>query len=340
MKELLETPYEKMVVSCLKTSEAADYDAILSFYVRCHERKLFEFANHHEVAPLVAMRLRHLGKSSPLWNGVADDWKYRLTQRFEKLDLLSDALHAAGIPVMAVKNAAIARAIYPVWEECPMGNFDLLVLPSDFDRATQVLLEAGMTSGEGAARSAVREFSAELADDTLWIRLQTRPSYHPLALPEHLGRTEQLFERAFAVDGCALKIPHPMDHLAIVCMSIVRRRYVCVPGIRMYSEVDRIVRRTPSFPWEAFVRHVRFMGSAAYFALYIPKMLLDTPIPEDVLDALRPQKAAFQRFMAVIRRRGLFYPPKMLPLWRECQILSAICDTPVDFFRALFDRGR
>ncbi len=340
MKDLLQTPYENMVVLCLKDRDQADFDAIVSHYVHCNERKLFDFANQHEVASIMAMRLRALGKSSPVWNTLADDWKYRLMQRFEKLDSLVSAFHAAEIPVMALKNAAIARAIYPFWEECPMGNFDLLVLPSDLERASTVLSEAGMAHQEKADTSVSREWSTELADDVLWIKLLTRPWYDPAGIWKTGLSAEAMFDHATTVEGGTLKIPEPAEHLLVVCMSIIRRRYVCVPGIRMYAEVDRIIRRTKDFPWNKFMSMARCMGSAMYFALFIPKMLLDTPIPEDVLDALRPTKAAFNRFMRVIRRVGLFYPPKTLPIMQECQLLSSIFVTPKDFLRACLYRER
>ena len=340
MKDLLQTPYENMVVLCLKDRDQADFDAIVSHYVHCNERKLFDFANQHEVASMMAMRLRALGKSSPIWNTLADDWKYRLTQRFEKLDSLVSAFHAAEIPIMAMKNAAIARAIYPFWEECPMGNFDLLVLPSDLERASTILSEAGMVHQEKADTSVSREWSAELSDDVLWIKLQTKPQYDPANIWKTGLSVQTMFDHATTVEGSTLKIPEPSEHLLVVCMSIIRRRYVCVPGIRMYAEVDRIIRRTQQFPWNKFMSMARCMGAAMYFALFIPKMLLDTPIPEDVLDALRPTKAAFNRFMRVIRRIGLFYPPKTLPIMQECQLLSSIFVTPKDFLRACIYRER
>lgn len=340
MKDLLQTPYENMVVLCLKDRDQADFDAIVSHYVHCNERKLFDFANQHEVASILAMRLRALGKSSPMWNTLADDWKYRLTQRFEKLDSLVSSFQSAGIPVMALKNAALARAIYPFWEECPMGNFDLLVLPEDLERACQVLSDAGMTHHEKADKSFSREWSAELSDDFLWIKLLTRPWYDPAGIWKTGLSVRAMFERATTVEGSALLIPDPCDHLFVICMSIIRRRYVCVPGIRMYAEVDRLLCRTPNFPWNKFLSGARCMGAAMYFALFIPKMLLDTPIPEDVLDALRPTKAAFTRFMRIIRRIGLFYPPKSLPIMQECQLLSSIFDTPKDFLRACLYRER
>lgn len=340
LKDLLQTPYEEMVIACLKDSEKADYDAIVSQYVHCNERKLFEFANQHEVATIIAMRLRHLGKSSPLWNGPTDDWKYRLTQRFEKLDALVSCLEASNIRVMALKNAAIARAIYPVWEECPMGNFDLLVLPEDLERTGVIFADNGMTHVEHTKKSFSQEYHAELSDDELWIKLQTRPFTDPTGTTDMSAFVRRMFDRSLSVDGTPLRIPSPEDHLLLICMSILRRRYVCVPGIRMYTEIDRVIRRSPFFTWNKFIEQARFVGTAIYFALYIPKMLLDTPIPENVFDAFRPTKTAFTRFMRVIRQTGLFYPPKNLSFFRECQMLSALYATPKDICRAIYYRER
>ncbi len=132
---LVKTPYEQMLVKCLVAREAADLEAIDAVYKQCQERKLYLFAEEHECASIVAARLQALGKSSPQWDYALDDWKYRLSQRFEALDALATALKAEGIPLIALKNAGIARGIYLHPEECPMGDFDVLVKRSDFVRA-------------------------------------------------------------------------------------------------------------------------------------------------------------------------------------------------------------
>ena len=68
------------------------------------------------------------------------------------------ALKAENIPLIALKNAGIARAIYPYLEECPMGDFDVLVKKSDFVRAHEIVMQQGFDLGFRAENTAPKHF--------------------------------------------------------------------------------------------------------------------------------------------------------------------------------------
>jgi len=253
--QLVKTPYEKMLVSCLVSRDASNLETIYSHYAQCNERRLFEFAQEHEAASIVAMRLEALGKTSPMWQQAADNWKYRLTQRFEKLDALATALKAEGIPLIALKNAGIARAIYPYPEECPMGDFDTLVKKSDFRRAHEVVMKLGYELGfraentieeegvEAGLLSGGTEYRMELTDDIMWLELQWRAIAGRWISPEIEPSAESLFETAMSVEGSDIKILDPESNLLQVCLHTAKHSYVRAPGLRLHTDVDRIVRR-------------------------------------------------------------------------------------------------
>ncbi len=320
--QLVKTPYEKMLVSCLVAREAANLETIYSNYTQCNERRLFEFAQEHEVASIVAMRLEALGKTSPMWQQAADDWKYRLTQRFEKLDQLASALKAENIPVIALKNAGIARAIYPYPEECPMGDFDTLVKKSDFRRAHEIVMGLGYSLGfrakvtieeegvEAGLLSGGTEYRMDLTDDIMWLELQWRSIAGRWIAPEIEPTAESLFETALSVEGSDLKILDPESNLLQVCLHTAKHSYVRAPGLRLHTDVDRIVRAYPAINWERFAERVESMRvkTAVYFSLYLPFILFNTPIPEDILKRLEPSKCQREFLMHRIIKGGLFHP--------------------------------
>lgn len=319
---LVKSPYEKMLAACLKSRDAADYAVIEEIYRQCQEQRLFEFAKEHSCASIVAARLQAMNKSTPKWNTELDEWKYRLLQRFDELDALAAALKSEGIPVIALKNAGIARGIYPHPEECPMGDFDVLVRKSDFERAHEVVMKSGFSFGfraentieeEGVKAGLISggtEYKKELADDILWLELQWRPVAGRWIAPEVEPCADDLFKTALSIDGTDVLLQDPVANLLQVSLHTAKHSYVRAPGFRLHSDVDRIVRAYPKLDWDEFIRRAKAMHVtvSVFFSLAIPASMLDTPIPEQVLDALEPPKYQRDFLFRCIKDAGLFHP--------------------------------
>ena len=319
---LVKTPYEKMLVSCLVARQDADLDKISELYKECQTRKLYLFAEEHECASIVAARLQAIDKSTPQWDYALDDWKYRLIQRFEALDALAAALKTENIPVIALKNAGIARGIYPYIEECPMGDIDVLVKKSDFVRAHEIVMQQGFSLGfraeatieeegvEAGLISGGTEYRRDLTDDILWLELQWRPVAGRWIAPEVEPVADDLFETSLAIEGTDIRLLDPVSNLLQVCLHTAKHSYVRVPGLRLHTDVDRIVRAYPDLNWDQFLERVRAMRvkTSVYFSLLIPKTIFQTPVPDDVLDALRPPEFQYNFILDTICKGGLFHP--------------------------------
>ena len=321
---LVKTPYEKLLVACLVSRDAADLATIDALYRECQERRLFEFAQEHECASIVASRLKALNKLTPQWNNAIDEWKYRLSQRFEALDALAAALKAEGIPLIALKNAGIARAIYPYLEECPMGDFDVLVKKSDFVRAHEIVMKEGFDLGfraentieeegvQAGLLSGGTEYKKDLTDDKLWLELQWRPIAGRWIAPEVEPLADDLFQTAMAVDGTDVMILDPVSNLLQVCLHTAKHSYVRAPGLRLHTDVDRIVRAYPDLDWNAFLTRIRDMRVqvSVYFSLAIAAAILKTPVPVGVLEDIREEMPHYQHdfLLNSIEKAGLFHP--------------------------------
>ena len=349
--KLVQTPYEKMIVACLTAREAADLENIHALYKQCQEQRLFTFAQEHECTSIVAARLQALGKSSIQWDTALDEWKYRLSQRFEVLDALAAALKAENIPLIALKNAGIARGIYPHPEECPMGDFDVLVKKSDFERAHEIVMQQGFELGFRAEEtieekgvkagliSGGTEYKKELADDILWLELQWRPVAGRWIAPEVEPNADDLFETSIPIEGTDVRLMDPVSNLLQVCLHTAKHSYVRAPGLRLHTDVDRIVRAYPKLDWDAFIARARAMRVtvSVYFSLVIPAELLGTPIPESVLRCLEPPKCQKEFLFKSIAKAGLFHPlehkfsrPKYLAF------AAMLFDSPSACFKSAF----
>ena len=350
-KTLVKTPYEKMLVACLAARQDANYAEIALLHRQCQQRRLFEFAQEHECAGIVATRLEKIGQSTPQWDAVAADWKYRLSLRFEALDALAEALDARHIPLIALKNAGIARAIYPYYEECPMGDFDVLVCKKDFENAHEIVVSQGFdldfrakeTIEEKGIKASLlsggAEYKKDLGDDTLWLELQWRSIAGRWIAPEVEPKAEDLFASSIAVPNSKIRIQSPEDNLLQVALHTAKHSYVRAPGLRLHTDVDRIVRAYPDLNWDAFVERVCAMNvkTAVYFSLQIPADLFQTPIPQNVLDRLRPNAAKARFIFDAIARAGLFHP--LRSKFSRLQYLAftaVLFDSPAACLRSAF----
>lgn len=351
MKSLVNGPLESMLLACLVARDAADLDEISVLYAKCNDKKLFDFAQEHECASIVAARLMALKKSSPKWEKALNDWKYCLNQRLRVLDELATLFKAEGIPLIALKNAGIARAIYPYPEECPMGDFDVLVTKADFARAHHLLLKAKYVLAfrvqntieeeglEAGLLSGGTEYSYDLGDDVLWLELQWRSVAGRWISPELEPKAEDLFKTAIPVDGSDILIQDPVSNLLQVCLHTAKHSYVRAPGLRLHTDVDRIVRAYPELDWSSFVEKVEQMRvkTAVYYSLLIPAELLRTPIPSEVLEALRPLKVQDRLIRRALKKAGLFHPhaPKFSRL-AYLAFTASLFDSPVACLHSAF----
>ena len=305
-----------MIAACLSHVDAVNYEEIRQTLPYCNERRLLDFSELHEAAPIVAARLEAIGKSSPMWRTAADDWKYRITQRLEQLGPLAEALRTAGVQFAAVRSLAVLLAAYPHPEESPMGNFDLLVAPDHVEQAVNVLNSMGFVQ---SGASGIREFSMELCDDVLWVHVCPqifRPTSR-ITSKFAAALTDEIIKTAVIPAGSSCPVPGSEHLLAVLCLDIARRGFVCMPGIRMYAGPDRVIRAFPRLDWERVTQICRGLESELYFALYFTHLLLGTPVPADILTRLQPTKRAFDGVMWCVHRSGFFYPPKRLPALRR-----------------------
>lgn len=318
----VKTPYEAMLASCLAAREGADLARISELYRQCQDRRLLAFAKAHECASIVAARLGAIGSLSPWWEEVLQDWRYRLRQRFDALDALAEALDGAGIGVVALKNAGIARGIYPYYEECPMGDFDILVRKSDFARADEIVRAQGFSFNfraqetieeagvEAGLLSGGTEYCKDLSDDTLWLELQWRSVAGRWISPEVEPGADELLASSIAMNGTKLRLLEPVMNLIQVCLHTAKHSYIRAPGLRLHTDVDRIVRAYPDFDWHGFLERVGEMHvrTAVFFSLLLPWAVLGTPVPEWVLESLRPGDRQYGFIMGCLERGGLFHP--------------------------------
>jgi hypothetical protein len=297
--------------------------------------------------PMVAHGLAEAGIHGSPW----DEWHARSSERIGRLlALLDEVAHRAariGIPVVALKNGAIARALHPCPGCVPMGDLDLLVLRADYAGMHEELLAMGFAVVSGGAKTAgveagLREggtdYALTLDGETFAIDLQWRAVSGRWLRADQEPRGQDLVARSLGMPGTAARMLAPVDNLIQVALHTAKHTYCRAPGFRLHLDVDRLVHHT-AIDWSAFVDMTRRLGvgTAVFLSLAIPRGLFGTRVPDWVLQRLAPGPVR-RRFLYAWLRRVSVFDPDRPKFTRPGQLVfqTALCDGGGSLWRTFF----
>lgn len=283
--------------------------------------KAYDFADRHEVACVMGHSL--WGSTRPedaRWLAAHDRIQRQLTAYLHELDELSRLFAEHGIELVALKNGGIARGLYACPGCCPMGDLDLLVRPRHFRQAHQLLLTRGYefefrfeglaANLEAGVASGSTEYHRTLDDGyKLWIDFQARPVAGHWIRPDQEPSADDLIDRACGLPDTPLRILSAEDNLLQVALHTAKHSYLRAPGLRLHTDVDRVIA-AQTVDWGRFTHQVKSceVRTPVYFSLALARELLGTPIPVEVLSAMRPRGWKEGWIRRWIQRAGLFEP--------------------------------
>ena len=283
----------------------------------------FELAQANGVSSIVAHALidAYGAEDVPLrWVRVHEENFRRISAYLAELDRVAEKLAGESIRLVVLKNGGIARSIYPCPGCCPMGDLDILVEKRHFRRAHKILLDDGY---QFEFRSPLEEAKLEVVErdggaeywkilpggEKLWIELQWRPVAGRWIRPDQEPSTEELMARSVPILGTAVRLLAPEDNLLQMALHTAKHSYVRAPGFRLHLDIDHIVRRQ-MVDWDVFVNRVMKLQvkTPVFFSLALPKVLFGTPVPDAVLDDLKPDQWKISIINRWLQSAGLFNP--------------------------------
>ena len=307
----------------------------------------FETANDNDVDCMVGHALGE--QAGAEWKDAHASIESRMNRLMAELDSVAELLHAHGIPVVALKNAGIARGLFDCLGCCPMGDLDLMVRKSDFREAHQLLVDDGYefefrsefeeNDLEEAERGGGSEYFKMLPDGSkLWLELQWRPVAGRWIRPDQEPDSTELMGRSVEIPGSHVRLLSPQDNLLQVALHTAKHTYVRAPGLRLHTDVDRILLRQ-EIDWREFVDRTRKLRlcTAVYFSLLIPSHVLGTQVPDWVLAELRPSRWKVAVLSSWIRQAGLTEPNRRkFTRLRYIAFNSLLYDDLSGFLKGLF----
>jgi hypothetical protein len=277
-------------------------------------------ADRNELTPNVAHALMRAGDNRP----PVVDAHARAADRIEVMlaaaDDVASMLAQVGIPTLALKNVGIARGIYACAACTPMGDIDLVVRRSDFRKAHDLLVGHGLVHDtrapevepaniDHAYESGGSEYRYGSSENEVWVELQWRPVAGRWIRPHQEPSADDLIERSRAIQGTELRLLDATDNMLQVALHTAKHSYCRAPGLRLHTDVHRLAAYDPP-QWDALVDAARRLDvvTAVYFSLDIAATLLASPIPEDVLAQLRPDRKRRAVIQGMLRRTSIFEP--------------------------------
>ncbi len=340
--------YRLMLDMSRVTQDAESIPNICKRFAAIDIDRFFAICKEHELHGVVGQfALSHGLKLSEEWQQAYTQEKLRLDFLKSKSREICSIMQQAGIPMVILKNGGIMQDMMEEAVQCPMEDIDSLVRKEDFLRAHDILMQNGFTfkfRSEYEAEKlneAFRDGSTEYfimtpEGEKMWFELAWRAVAGRWIRPDLEPNTDAFIRNAHCAEGTDVYVLSPEDNLLQVCIHTAKHSYVRAPGLRLHMDVDRIVCRT-TIDWKLFIAKVRetHVCTSSYLSLYIPTILFGTPVPEWVLQELKPENA--DKLLSLLAKAGLPHPHgKKFNKVEFLRFQTALYDSKADVLKVIY----
>ena len=280
------------------------------------------------------------------WVSFHDNSRIKLKGFFDELDSLAVKLRDAGIPLVLIENGSIARASYPCRGCFAFGDLDVIVDKWQLMEAHQVLLENGYnpsSADEGGLPNLCHgraEYEKNLSVGLFRLNVQWSLVARRWFTGDREPRFDELLSHSEEIDKNGVRILGPEHNLFQLCLHNTSHLYIRKPGVRLHLDVERLIR-SAEINWDAYISLViRFhQKTASYITLLMSKLLFETPVPESVLQTLRPSNWKEKQILRIVFGKNLLELNEVKFAKLEFLTLSVLTyDNVGNLVRAVFPR--
>jgi hypothetical protein len=230
---------------------------------------------------------------------------------YRQLTVTLHLLRNAGVTVVLIKGAALARFVYADRGSRPFHDLDLLIPPHHCNVAHRALREAGYATASADNDRVLHTPGERVYWDPTWRRvpidlhwrLDTAPLYLGLDCTPMLRRA-----RVEVVGAEPVQVLSPADWIVALAAHFVKHWWWGQPRLRYLRDVAEIARRY-RVDWDVVAQTARAAPAARSplrFTLSAASELMGASVPGAVLDALAPHRGArVDRYLRQRTRRRI-----------------------------------
>lgn len=344
--------YALMIDMAAFNHDSKQLDSIKERFDKIDLKSFYEACKEHELIGVVGNLAISLEKKLPeYWQRDYEKEQERLSFLKDKAREVCKVMNENDIPMVILKNGGIMQEIVSEPVCCPMEDIDSLVKKADFRKAHSLLEKLGFVfkfrsefekeEFEKAFRDGSTEYYIEMPDgDKMWFELAWRSVSGRWIRLDLEPDTNRFIDDSIVVDGTFVHVLSPEDNLLQVCIHTAKHSYVRAPGLRLHMDVDRIVSNC-EINWEKFLKKVEetHVCTSTYISLYIPGILFDTKIPENVLAQLQSKKT--EKLLKQLSRVGLLHPhDRKFSKLQFLKFQIGLYDSFGDMWRTLYPKGK
>lgn len=316
------------------------------FVGRCHRvtdwGALFERAGKHGVEGALFDRLLQVGFALPPPVHAQAQMQRAFEQieqgaLYKALDAALVALHAAGVPSVALKGPVLAERIYPDPTQRISGDLDLLVAPGDLERATAALATTGY---EAEAHGGVAGFRKHAHH--IYLQRPRSPTIElHFRLSTSFGTTipaAPFLERAqpyLTLRGPETRVLAPEDEFLFLAVHAAGHAFLV---LSLLYDLKLYLQRRPDLDWEVITARARSCGvlTPLAFAVALLQDCLAVPVaaPAELTPGARGlRRAAAEALISAGMEAPSFSRSRRLAMVAFEALLAA---TPLAAARALW----
>ncbi len=267
-------------------------------------KQIYILAKKHDVQGMIMSTAKQLEKeyrpSGQIYSALNQSLGYTVQayeRKMNSLALLLSALTKAEIPHLLVKGAVL-RNIYPVPALRTSGDTDVVVKPSDYQKAIEALENNGFVTEDAVASVAQMLFDNEhfeIHTELESINVQSKIYF---STP---------FDDISECSGYTYKLM-PIYHLIYVITHIAHHMKIGGAGIRMLMDIDVLVRNYPQLDYKAFWQICSNIGiektADTLFALC--RKWFDTPVYSNLSFDVEENEGFYNDLSSMILDGGVF----------------------------------
>jgi hypothetical protein len=315
-------------------------------------QRILELARKQSVAPALHARFRARNLTVPpvVAAQLRKDYlasAMRNTRLFHELGEILHALQAANIPVIPLKGACLAEAVYGNIALRPMGDIDLWVLRPQLDAARAVMAALGY-----ALRCSRADRPQALQDALTGESQFVRQNAHMVELHwnifpgewlRHTARIDEdvIWRRATPSTAKAVRQLAPEDAVIQLCVHLAVTHNMSGIGLRTLLDLE-FARRAWRIDWHTVGQRARSwrVSCATWLVLKLFVELLGDPKNELPISALAPSALRQFALGRLVSARFLAQGARTSTGATRFLLLLLLVDRPLDALvlvgRALF----